>query len=287
MSNAYRSSYEQLVGRRLERVQVGREAVEPFLGRLRTVREKRIARTVSGIVGIAGALMVACTCTRTDGTPTGFLLASSAAMAVTYAAVRGVLLASRRSHGPRPIPPLTGRLDEDLARLDAADPARLVEQVTGAGTTLAMLSAALPLAAISLLSPLTLHFAFCALFGFAPSVTSMAERFSDWIGVSVVIVGHAHVALMAMAIAFGRRLMKQPYGELTAMNIHAEWSKALGIAVIVAATPGIVFLFVPPLLSAITGLVFVPVMFMAARALVLDERSLIEMARVASSAPPP
>jgi hypothetical protein len=291
MSHAYRSSYDVLVGKRIERFRQGREALEPLLGRLHVVSEQRSARVLAGLVGLVGAAFVALTAFGSGGAPTAVLVGSVPAMAITYAVARVVLrgasYAGRGRLGVPDVPSLTGKLDEDMARLDAADPVRVVEGYSiGSGRTHATLSVALPLAAISLLAPLNLHLVFSLLFmNASASLPSLASSYAEWIRISLVIVGHAHLALMILAILFARRLMARPYDELGAMNIHAEWSKALGITVLVSAVPGIVFMLVPPLLSAITGLAFVPLMFVVARAITMSERSALELARLAVAEP--
>jgi hypothetical protein len=286
MSHAYRSSYEHLVGTRVAQVQRAREVVAPLLPQLRNVAGLRLARALAGGVGLVGAAVtVALTCLREDASSTYALLGSSAAALATYVVSRalfGAFALVREPSRPAQALRLTGRLDLDLAYLDAVDPVRSLERREGEGASmLESLSLTLPLAALSLLMPLTLHYVFASV---AARVVvpdgggQSAAAFATWIRISCVVVGHAHLALMLLAIGFGRRLARSSREQFAAMRIHSEWGSALGITVAVATVPGILLLAVPPLLSALTGILFVPLMFIAARRWALDERAVSELA---------
>jgi hypothetical protein len=275
MSDAYRSPYQHLIGLRLAEMKLARETVEPLLPSLRAIGAARIARAVAGGVGIFGTIatvVLACVGDRAD--PTYALVGSGLGVIGTYVLVRtslaigGALLPKRL-----PLPKLTGMLQEDLARIDASDPLHPIYRQVAA---LEVWSTALPLVALSLLMPLTLHYAFLALFG-----TESAGDFGTWIRISMIVVGHAHLALMGMAIAFARKMRRSTSEDLGAMRIHREWAKAWGLAIGVSALPGVVLLAVPPILSAITGLVFIPLMFVLMRRCVMNERALLERAEEA------
>ncbi len=278
MSSAYRSAYHHLVGMRLAALRRTQEEVEPVLPRLRRVGAARLARAAAGTVGLAAAAATVAGAFRDDGGATyaligGGLLAMCAYVGVRALAAFGGLFVRR---GRWRIPELTGQLDVDLARIDASHPtaalARRVER-------LEIWSTALPLAAISLLAPLTLHFLVGLLFGWTSSpYRSTAEEFTTWLRISLVIVGHAHLALMACAIAFARKMKRLDTLGVAGLMIHAEWAKALGIAVAVAAVPGIILLALPPVIAALTGLVFVPAAFISTRRRVLDERAVVALA---------
>ena len=129
---------------------------------------------------------------------------------------------------------------------------------------------------MTLLLPLTLHYGFLALFG-----TESAREFGAWIRLSMVIVGHAHLALVWMAIAFARKMERSTSEGLGAMPIHREWATAWAVTVGVSAIPGLFLLAIPPILVAVTGLVFVPLMFVLVRRCVINERALLERAEEA------
>ena len=272
MSYAYRSAYQHIVGMRLAELKLARDMVEPLLPRIRSIEAARVARTLAGGVGIAGALsMVILACFGDTGDPSYALVGSGAAAIATYVLARGVLaLAGRFHRASPPLPRLTGELEVDLARIDASNPLRAIDQRVG---ELETWSTALPLAAISLLMPLTLHYAFAAVI--APDT---AESFANWIRLSLVLVGHAHLALMALAIAFARKMKKATSEELAQMPIHREWAKVWGLTIGVSALPGIVLIAIPPILTALTGIAFIPFMFTLMRRCVMNERSVLELA---------
>ncbi|MBX3223387.1 MAG: hypothetical protein KF795_22940 [Labilithrix sp.] len=279
MSNAYRSAYHHIVGVRLAETKLARETVVPLLPRLRAIRSARIARALAGGVGIAGAVCLTASALLTsDGTPTHVLLGAGAASVATYLLARvvlGVAGSFRQARGWT-LPRLTGELDADLARIDASNPLHPLARHLGA---LEAWSTTLPLAAISLLLPLTLHYAFISVTG-----AETAESFARWIRISLVIVGHAHLALMALAIAFGRKLSRLGGEGLATLSIHREWARAWGIVILVSAMPGLFLLAVPPILTAITGIAFIPFMFALTRRRLMNERATLELAEEATTA---
>ena len=62
---------------------------------------------------------------------------------------------------------------------------------------------------------------------------------------------------------------------LAKMVVSNEWGKALGIAVLVAALPGVLLFCVPPLLALATGLAFIPFMYVLMRRRLMSERATI------------
>jgi len=272
MSDAYRSAYQHLIGLRLAEMKLARETIEPLLPSLHATRSARIARALAGGVGIAGVvLMVLLACVGDVSAPTYALVGSGIAAIGTYALARtafAIRTAARRT--TMPMPALTGALEEDLARIEASDPLRALHREV---RSLEIWSTALPLVAISLLLPLTLHYGFLTLFG-----TESARDFATWIRLSMVVVGHAHLALMGMAIAFARKMDRSTSEDLGAMPVHREWAKAWGLTVGVSAVPGLLLMAMPPILVAITGLAFIPLMFVLARRCVMNERALLERA---------
>lgn len=271
MSHAYRSEYQQIVGARLASLQDARERMAPLLPQLRSIHAARWARALAGSVGITGAVAMAVLSAGQDvgGAPTYALLGSSVAAIATYVLARLVVPAATSLSLSTPAPALTGDLRSDLAELDESDPATVVDRRL---SRLEEWSTALPMAAISLLTPLTLHYVVAALGG------DSASSFAKWIQISLMIVGHAHLTLMGLAIAFARKMTRASREELGRMSIHREWGKALGITVAASAVPGVLLLAVPPVLAAITGLAFVPFMFVFMRRRMIAERAIIDLA---------
>jgi hypothetical protein len=174
-------------------------------------------------------------------------------------------------------PELTGELHTDLAQLDASEPRQSIRRRL---SKLEVWSSALPLVALSLLMPLTLHWAFVAVVGH-----ESAASFAEWIQVSLLIVGHAHLALAACAIRFAWKMKAMPSEDLAKIPIHREWAKAWGFAVGMSCLPGVILLLVPPLLSAITGIVFIPFMFLHMHRRLIAERAVLAMAAPEQTAP--
>lgn len=106
----------------------------------------------------------------------------------------------------------------------------------------------LPMVGLSLLMPLALH----ALVLF---INSSANQFNDWGRISLIIVGHAHIAL---AVLTGRAAWRVSRGEERMHSIAI-----LAITAGVACVPGIVAWGIPPLAVAVTGAIFVPAMLKA------------------------
>jgi len=135
-------------------------------------------------------------------------------------------------------------------------------------------SLALPLVAMSLLGPLTLHFPFAA------TADVSARDYGEWIQLSGMIVGIAHLVLAGMSVRYVSRLLAaQDTG--VPLVLHREWMFALGIVVVASCLPGIVFLAIPPVLTAVTGVVLVPMMFHWAHAALRDEARATDAARAA------
>src|SRR5262249_11355242 len=126
----------------------------------------RTGRIWAGAVGIAGAAAMAIAAAATATNPPlvhvssqTFLFLSWPAMGVSYAL--GRVLAERRM-GQETAPAETGNIHADLARLEQA---RSVAEVRGIATRREMWSVALPMMAVALLGPLTIHCVFCLLTG--------------------------------------------------------------------------------------------------------------------------
>ena len=257
MSSAYRSAYQHVVGTRLDELAALQEQAAPWMPRLRAIGAARLARLGAGAVGVSGAVsMMLLAAITDDETPTYAMLTSVVLMVITYLAIRmGAAFAGLVRPARVVAPPeLTGHIDADLARLETESG---VAQVERRLARLEALSMDLPLIAVSLLAPLSLHLLFVSLFGGFD-----AWAFAGWIRLSLVVVGHAHLTLAYLACRFARKLRRSGPEALATIVVHREWGMALALVVGVAALPGILLFVVPPALSALTGMVFIPVMYM-------------------------
>jgi hypothetical protein len=169
---------------------------------------------------------------------------------------------------------LTGDVAADLARIEAADPLRASREVA---MRWERMSVALPIAAVSILAPLTIHGAvYCILRVPSDGISASAvDDFGMWIGLSALIVGHAHVAVLVGTVRWAYRLRATPTAKLR-QGLHRHWGTTLLVAVGVACIPGIVLLGIPPLLVAITGVAFLPAAFGIAARAVSNERMELE-----------
>jgi hypothetical protein len=167
---------------------------------------------------------------------------------------------------------LTGDPAVDLARLEAYDPLR-------EACELAMRcergSAAMPLAAVSLTAPLTLHWLVWLGLSLPHIEDASAGDFGTWIAVSALLVGHAHLALLIAAVRWAFSLRARETSMLR-VGVHRHWGIALLVAVGVACLPGVVLLGIPPILVGVTGLLFVPFMFVGTARCIERERMALE-----------
>jgi hypothetical protein len=285
MDHAYRSDYQQIITQRITSMRRSCELLDDSLPELNRIRRARLARIAAGVAGIAGmALTVLFACTDSGELPTVSLLGSSVLAFATYGVARLILRFSSKIALTNALPALSGDLRTDIAELDAHDPAagvlrRLSELETW--------SIALPMSATSLLAPLTLHWLFVMMIG--KGVQSF--DFASWIRISLVVVGHAHLALIALSIGFAQRMHQASLEEVKSRSPNLDWAKAWGLTIAVAAMPGVLLLCFPPLIAAVTGILFIPAMFVLARRCMIAERTTVEMAnqstvRIAADAAP-
>jgi hypothetical protein len=151
---------------------------------------------------------------------------------------------------------------------------RVMLRVTGRGMTvdlvtaehrlyeLEILSVALPLTGVAFASPLTLH-------SLIAGIDGDLVGFSRWMRMSVILVGHAHLALAIYAWLFADSLHHTRRGE----PLERSWLGALGTAVFVSAVPGIVVFAIPPVLALLTGLFFIPPCYLFVQESLMAERA--------------
>ena len=174
-----------------------------------------------------------------------------------HARLRGMLAPVLRS----------GDAAADLARLAGAAPRVVLGRISWA---LERWSIAFPMMALCLLAPLTLHFLVAG--AFRPPMALLEEdAFGTWIAISVAIVGHAHVALAVCCWRFARRARSLESVELMDRG-NKDWGTGLGVALACSAVPGIVLIALPPLVTLVTGLAFIPAMYVVMRRKLVNER---------------
>jgi len=146
-----------------------------------------------------------------------------------------------------------------------------------------------PMAALALLVPLSLHYLVVA--GLRAGVPD-AHEFDGWISLSLLCVGHCHLVLCWQAWRFGRALREQPdvfsVGLLAdragwhAWGVTIASSIVAGMAVLVVVPiAGVALIVVAPAVVAATGLAFIPTMFIRMGRKVREERLLLGYAAAA------
>jgi len=134
-------------------------------------------------------------------------------------------------------------------------------------------SVGLPLVALALLAPLSLHYLCLAVLdGRWPS----GARFDGWIVLSAVIVGHCHLVLAIQAWLFARRLGERGGADVAGYAARAGWS-AWTWTLAASAIPGLLLYGVPLFLVGVTG-VFIPVAFASMGVRVRGERVQLSVA---------
>jgi hypothetical protein len=213
----------------------------------------RTGRAWAGAAGIGGAALTALSAAVSalrpqafDVSPTSVLLATWPVMAAAYAMGH---LAGERRQREAALPPATGDVHADLARLERAVRTSPVRALAVQGERA---SIGLPMVAVGLLAPLTLHLAFCVLTGWGSDL-------DKWIRLSLLLVGHAHLVLAGLLWRLATKARTFSVPELRRAGRRAGWS-IVGLTVLASAVPGAVLLLVPPLLTLVTGLAFIPLL---------------------------
>jgi hypothetical protein len=283
-ASAYRSS-DAVVRERIEVLRAARSdpAYEADFALARGVAASRIARAFAGSVGtLCGVGVFAfalasfeacggrgplCEGQLCEGAEIALLGGWLVALMVGMVAFVGAHSTLRSDPNEASVD--AGDLWTELATLERHDPLREMREVARRWEFAAV---ATPLTAISLLAPLTLHWLVDVLFlGGASSDNGFR---TNWIPASAIIVGHAHLALVIACVWWARSLRRREAVEAR-LAINRSWGTAMAVTVATAAVPGIALLAIPPILVALTGLVFVPWMFRATASVLMREREML------------
>ncbi len=274
---AYRTLEPVLVQRALELREL-RMHDAPLAVVARRVASRRVSRAVGGAVGTLMGVLVFLVAIasfiehypdqeRIQRWATLLLLAAWPAALVSGLLAR---LATRAASSASARLPMTGDPATDLARLERHDPLARAREVALAWERR---SVALPLAALSLLAPLTIHWCvYCVPSG---GGDRLVQDFGFWIALSGVLVGHAHLALLVSAVRWTGKLCAMPTDEMR-LHGHRGWGNALGVSVAIGCLPGVVLFAIPPALIAITGVLFIPFMYVATVRILGAERLALE-----------
>ncbi len=177
------------------------------------------------------------------------------------------LMGASAALSPDPNAPAREPVDPstELAELERHDPLR---QMQALAARWEFAAAATPLAALSLLTPLTLHWSSrrCASRPrpTRPSGCDGCRPARSWSGMRTSC---SWIASVLWARAFRRREAIE-----VRLTVSRSWAKALAVVVATGCLPGIVFLGLPPILVAVTGLVFIPAMYRHTASTLVRER---------------
>jgi hypothetical protein len=271
---------ERIAGFRARRLE--QRMADDAVRRVFAQRKARIAAGKAG-TGVAlclflGSLGFVGRAGRDRGAMNTYILAAAwGALAIAGLLAWGLAQRRARRHLRRE-PAVTGDAHADLARIEVADP---LADLRLAGSMLEARSTTLPLAAASLLLPLTLHGLVATVVGWATGTRWTAADFGCWIAASTFLVGLAHLALLVQVVLWAHSLPQRDTSQLR-QNIHATWARTLGVTTGVALVPAVGFaadgnllVLLPAVLVLATGAAFVPLLFLLTARRLEKERAVL------------
>ena len=275
----YRSAEEALRRRREELLTQRQLEVATLPAVVPAVYARRRARIVAGAMGVACAVFMAISAAlRREGLTT-ILQAAWLCMVGVYVFARSAALAHVQGQLDRAFT-ATDDVGGDVLRLEAVTPATVVREMA---EKLEWWSIAVPMTAMALLLPLTLHYIVALVL--RVSVPD-GRDFDGWISLSLLFVGHCHVVLAYQAWRFARALRETP--DVFSVGLIADRSgwQAWGVTIasslvagvlllVVVPIAGIALVVVAPAVVAATGLAFIPTMFSRMGRRIREERLLL------------
>jgi len=276
----YRDAEGPLRARRAELI-LARRAEAAMDGEAARIYARRVARAAASLPAIAGAaalpvIALATYAMRRDfetrGLLTFTLLAIVPLALVAYLVARVVARAVFHRRVAAALTP-TDDLHGDVARLERRDGEAFAADVADA---LERRSVSLPLIALALATPLTIHFfVWLAI----RAMTDQVDDFDSWIKMSLILVTHCHLLLAFLGWRFARALRERP---LTTSGARAGWLSWLWTWAS-AAVPGAVLVLIPVAIVFATGIVFVPLSFWAFARVARRERAQLAALQAARS----
>lgn len=186
------------------------------------------------------------------------------AFPVSFALSRFIAFVRRNHASPAlpPLPKLEGEDERSMVELDqteAALDAYPRRHEDGVGWLLVGLGWVLPL---------TIHYVVALVLG----GTSGTKGFGAWAAISALGSLQSHITLAFQSRRFARLLSDD-----AEMNVHFQWFRALGLTTLVASIPWVVFFAIPSIITALTGILFVPFMYVLAKERVRREHEHVQM----------
>jgi hypothetical protein len=275
----YRSADDALRRRRDELVNQRQLEVASLPDAVPGVYVRRSARVYAGAVGIACASFMALAALAGSSGLTTILQASWLCMAGTYVLARIAARARVQRLLDRTFAP-GASAGADVLRLESLTPTLVVRDLA---ERIERRSVALPMTALALFLPLSLHYLVAAML--RVSVPD-GHDFDGWISVSLLFVGHCHVVLAYQAWRFARVL--RGTRDVFSVGLIADRSgwHAWGITILSSLVAGVLLLLIVPIAGialvivapavvAATGLAFIPTMFARMGRRIREERLLL------------
>lgn len=284
MTDAYRG-VDAILEDRLARFRERRDserAAGEMAARVFAARAGRIAAgVVAAAIGLAMFIvgLTAISSDRACEACTLLLAAGWIAGAAAMAIARAWAFAHTGS-ALRREPALTGDAAADLARINATDP---LGELRACAIAFETKSVAFPLAAISLLAPLTIHGAISLVACVATDTEHATRDFGCWIAESAIFVGLAHMAVLVQVVLWARSLRQRETTRIR-NKLHKSWALNLLITTGVALVPGIFVVgnsamatlaLIPPALVLLTGASFLPFTYVATARRLERERAML------------
>ncbi len=244
------------------------------------VHAERSARIAAGSVGILGVitLLVAAFLhllvlqRPPEGLLFLILVATWASAWIAYRAAHRNAAVRARLVARAPDP--TGDPWADLARLAALRPHASLHALTFAEERS---SVSLPLIALSLLMPLSIHALLFTAFAVATGNAGSLGNYDIWILFCAAVVGHAHLALACFGRAFASNLASIP-DDMLLSEAERRSRSAFWWTVGISAIPGGILYLLPPIFTALTGAIFCGAMFRRIAEKVFEERAKLGVA---------
>lgn len=224
--------------------------LERELGPLFARRARRkifgVTATVLGLLSFASAgIGVLMSLPQRELTEAALLpLLASLPLGLVLSVVVGRLLRKQLAQARPPLPELRDRDEQSMFELDVAEAELEAYPRANEGTI------AWTLVGLGWTMPLLLHYVVAMVF-------DSTRAFGSWIALSILISMQSHIALALQNSRFARLLTssEQP------VNVHMQWLRTLGITTLVASVPWVFLAAVPTIITALTGLAFIPAMY--------------------------
>jgi hypothetical protein len=274
---------DAVIEERLARLRVQRGRTQDAAHAAWRVLGRREGRATAGAVAAAGALLTFGAAFLTGGEAGQVFPIVVLVLTWPVTAVAGVVAyvvsmrRAARRWGLEPV--LTGDPAQDLAALGTYDPlGDLRAQATRREAT----SIGLPLVGLSLLAPISIHGLVALVLMTATGKAFDFSPFTFWIALSAFAAGLAHVALVVQAV-FWTAFVSKTDVVVARARLAGVVGRTMLVTVFVSFFPAIFFIgdigpvvLMPPGITLVTGLLFVPWAFRASVVTADQERAMLE-----------